>query len=1004
MRDPSMSQPIPDRQSHEQDNLIKDTSVSGDLTFAPVQIGTKIETLIVESSIEAVRQRELNKKSPYHGLIRFNFKDRDRFFGRDKLIARLLEAVNRSSMSLVLGASGSGKSSVVRAGLIPELYKSLESQTFYDFIFEPGRDPFKSLLYKGLLNSEKDYNFSESEAEIVLEAKTDTLTKMISTLKKEDERWLIFVDQFEELFTICDDPEKRQNFISALVQVVKSGNSSVKVVLAMRSDFLEQFSFYPDLCEIANQNNIHLVTEMYPDELRQAIKQPAARHGVVFEKGLVEQIIEEVEGQKGYLPLLQYTLDLLWESECKTLDVDGRPEIEKRILSKKSYVALEGVRGALQQHVSNIYGKLNQDEQVATKKIFLDLVKIDETDSGTRVVSQPAYRHEFSELLEEILNKFIKEKLLVSSSEYSSLDKLPVGDSNRLKKSATVEIAHEILLSSWGELKRWLEEEKAAIILKSWLSGETRRWQKIRLQDESKANDELLKGSRLAQAVEFRNKDAFKNLMGFSAEENEFIDASVEWRDRLDREEKERVQRELKQERKARRTAQITTLAVIAGSFIVIVQGIQAEQRKNVAINALISEPQRLLETNNQLEALMASVEALKQLKDIGGKNPSALSQLKSVIDNVQERNRLEKHQAPVVGISFSPDGQNIVSGGADGKIIIWKTSGELLREIQLPGKDVDTNQVWGVVFSRDGNKIASATNDGIVRIWSSEKQPSKTQEPLELPGHIGRVFAVASSQNCEIIASSGDDGTIRLWNITKKQQYQIRQGEKDINTIYGIDFSPNCQYIASTGYDGGIIKIWDLNSKQEFIHPNPIQELKFSESSIVSSVSFSPDGTMLAAANYNGFISIWDVREWKKIKEFHALNDQIYSVTFSPDSKVIASASRERERRLVLWTLTGEQKAILKGHTQTVNQIKFQPLNKNGHYFIASSSDDGTLRLWSFNPDKGNTSGEDKLDKLLGDSCLSLREYLLTNKNIIPPERSHICDNFKTRYKPNTN
>jgi energy-coupling factor transporter ATP-binding protein EcfA2 len=298
-----MSQSIPDRQSQEQDNLIKDTSVSGDLIFAPVQIGTKIETQIVQISVSKVTQQPLIKSSPYQGLKRFNLKDRDRFFGRDKLIARLFEAVNRSNLSLVLGASGSGKSSVVRAGLIPELKKSLESQTFYDFIFTPNQDPFDS-LYRCLLSEEKDYNFNKAEAEIALEAKADTLPKVISRLRKEEERWLIFVDQFEELFTICDDQKKQENFVAGLVQIAKSKNSSVKVVLAMRSDFLEQFSSYPDLGAIANQNNIHLVTEMYPDELRQAIEQPAAKHGVVFQEGLVEQIIKEVEGQKGYLPLL----------------------------------------------------------------------------------------------------------------------------------------------------------------------------------------------------------------------------------------------------------------------------------------------------------------------------------------------------------------------------------------------------------------------------------------------------------------------------------------------------------------------------------------------------------------------------------------------------------------------------------------------------------------------------------------------------------------------------
>ena len=227
---------------------------------------------------------------------------------------------------MILGASGSGKSSVVRAGLIPELKKSLESQKFYDFIFTPNIDPFES-LYRCLLNEEKDYRFSKLKAEIALQAEAGTLSQVISTLKMPEEKWLIFVDQFEEIFTICSDTDRQRNFIEGLVQVANSNDSSIRIVLAMRADFLEKFGSYPALGAIANQNNIHLVTGMYPDELRQAIEQPAAKHGVVFEEGLVEQIIKEVEGQSGCLPLLQYTLNLLWESECKTVGADGHLNI-----------------------------------------------------------------------------------------------------------------------------------------------------------------------------------------------------------------------------------------------------------------------------------------------------------------------------------------------------------------------------------------------------------------------------------------------------------------------------------------------------------------------------------------------------------------------------------------------------------------------------------------------------------------------------------------------------
>jgi len=528
-----------DKPSQQQDNVIKDTHVRGDLVFAPVQIGTKIETQIIQISTSKITQQELIRSSPYQGLKRFNFKDRANFFGRDSLIVRLLEAVNRSSLSLVLGASGSGKSSVVRAGLIPELKNTLDTKTFYDFIFTPGHCPYDS-FYRCLRSEEKDYSFSENEAKMALSGDVDMFEKVLNTLQKEGERWLIFIDQFEELFTSCSDINKRDNFIEGLVRIANSNNNSVKIVLAMRADFLEQLSSYPDLGKIINEGNLHLVTDMHKDELQQAIEQPAAKHGVVFEDGLVKQIIQELEGQKGYLPLLQYTLNLLWQAELKVGN-DGKAGIDDRTLNKSTYAVLEGVRGALQKQINNIYEALNQDEKVATKQIFIKLVNIIDTESGSKTVSRRANLAEFSDKsLNHTLQTFINENLLVSSSETIEREKSENAGEKSLHQVATVEISHEILLSSWGMLKEWIEDEKEAIVLKNWLTGETNRWQAITSVTPSKGTDELLQGARLEQISELRAIDAFKNVGGLRDDENTYIDASIRWQQKQEQQKKTR--------------------------------------------------------------------------------------------------------------------------------------------------------------------------------------------------------------------------------------------------------------------------------------------------------------------------------------------------------------------------------------------------------------------------------------------------------------------------------
>lgn len=995
-----MSQPIPDRQSQEQDNLIKDTNISGDLIFAPVQIGTKIETQIVQISAEKVTQQPLIKTSPYQGLKRFNFKDREYFFGRDKLIARLFEAVNRSSLSLVLGASGSGKSSVVRAGLIPELKKSLETNKFYDFIFTPNEDPFES-LYRCLLNEEKGYSFSESEAKIALKAEVDTLPEVIRRLKRPEEKWLIFVDQFEQLFiSHVLDLEKRNNFIESLVRVANSGDNSVKIILAMRADFLEQLSSYPSLGAIANDNNIHLVTDMHPDELRQAIEQPAAKHGVVFEEGLVEQIIEEVEGQKGYLPLLQYTLDLLWQTECITKASDGRLNIEDRTLNKTSYSALEGVRGALQKRVNEIYSHLNQDEQSATKQIFVKLVDIVDTESGSKTVSRRANRSEFvGETVNNTLQTFIDEKLLVSSAEDLNREKLQISDSKTAKQSATVEIAHEILLSSWDKLKGWLEQEKEAIILKNWLAGETRRWQKIRSEDESKAREELLKGSRLGQAVEFKEEGRFKNIGGLRAEENEFIDASVAETKRLKDEETERDRRDLEAKvaletaeeknqiladanQKAKQKIKIGSAILLTSLIFAAVVSFLAirafknlqEAQQGTKIERLGASALRQFESGEEITALLLAIQSGQELKAIVKDNrpfhkypaTTPLFFLRTILDNIYEQNEFSGGEGTVNSLRFSPDGQYLAAGRGDGTVQIWFLSGK-----QKTSLKEHEGHVRSVDFIQKEQLLVTGGDDGTIRLWNL----SSGNQVTKFNSQQGVVRSVSFEPNSQRIATAGDDGTVRLWDIQGKplnklhdSQYRVfrvifspngkylaadgdnstvriwkssgeifNQFETNQREVLNISFSPDSEKIATAGRDG-TVKLWDLSGKElPYTRINGFQES-------VWSVDFSPDGNYLAAAGEEGIVKLWELRSSKQLAQMKA-DCRIFSVTFNRDGKHLATGG---DCGVNLWNIADKQPIQFNSkHSQRGTSIVYASFSPDGEY-LATTGKDSTIRLWT--------------------------------------------------------
>ena len=266
---------------------------------------------IIQISVDEIKTREFIKDSPYKGLKKFESADKDLFFGREQLLAELVGELERHSLILLLGASGSGKSSVVRAGIVPWFARKYGAKSI--LAFTPGQNPFKS-LYACLLTNE--YSIDEDEEdEIVKYSKINTLLEVVKKLETKDVHWLIFIDQFEQIFTRTPE-EKRKLFLESLVRLIKEQDKSIKLILTMRAEFLDRFTPYPKFGKLT-EKRIRLMTDMDEHELRLAIEQPAAQHGVVFEKGLVEEIIKDVQGQPGYLPLLQYTLDLLWETERK---------------------------------------------------------------------------------------------------------------------------------------------------------------------------------------------------------------------------------------------------------------------------------------------------------------------------------------------------------------------------------------------------------------------------------------------------------------------------------------------------------------------------------------------------------------------------------------------------------------------------------------------------------------------------------------------------------------
>ncbi|MBO3461192.1 nSTAND1 domain-containing NTPase [Aetokthonos hydrillicola] len=499
-------------------------SISGG-TFAQYFISTS-------EAEESIHHRPLIQVSPYLGLSKFETADKDKFFGREGWITKLSDRLpKKDNVLLLLGASGSGKSSLINAGLIPHLKDNWGS--FLNLTFRPDKNPFESLYY--CLAS----HYTQSQAEIARTIAENTLIKVFQSLK-QDARWLIFVDQFEEVFTTTPKLEC-DKFVASLVQLINQQDSSVKIVLTMRADFLDKFSSYSELGHIHDCYSC-ILTNMSEKELQLAIAEPAARNGVTFEKGLVDQIIKDFDQQSGCLPLLEYTLNLLWEEEKR------KDNLKERVLKTKTYEQLGGVSGALNQQANKIYNKeLNAQEREAAKEIFLELVGIVEKQPVSRRTDKSQFLETRDK--ESVLNKLIENRLLVSTGE---------------KQIATVEVAHEQLLRSWQVLKDLIKDKEDIIVFKSRLTTDANQWNEIRKQDEQKANDELWSGLKLEQVLKYRKDPKFHQILFAKPEslENQFIEASVARRDFLRQQEDERKQRELEtakkvaQEAEARRKAE----------------------------------------------------------------------------------------------------------------------------------------------------------------------------------------------------------------------------------------------------------------------------------------------------------------------------------------------------------------------------------------------------------------------------------------------------------------
>jgi hypothetical protein len=519
-------------------------------------------------------------ESPYRDLEVFDEAHATFFFGREAMTQHLVETLRTTRFLAVLGPSGSGKSSLVRAGLLPELRAGalLLSQHWRFILFKPGAHPLQELAFH-LAGGEPDGDVLASARRSLDHLRADEralhLQVRLSLAGQSSEAcFCILVDQFEELFTLCHDQVERVRFIDNLRYVATIAEGRTVIIVTMRLDFMPSAAEYTDLAEILSGHQF-LVSPMDDRDLRRAIEEPARLVGARFEEGLIDTIVEDVGHEPGMLPLLQRALLQLWERQS-----------DNQVMTLQAYRQSGGVQGALAQRADAIFAGFTPERRAMTRRLMLRLTQPGEGTEDTRrraTLNELITCPDESEAVESVVRTLADARLLTTGE----------GEAGE----RVVDVAHEALIRGWPTLPQWIDEDRAGLRVQRRLTEAAQEWQRLHRDDGM-----LYRGARLAEAREWREKhEGHLNAM-----EREFLDASVALQMREEDAEKERQRRELAQAqalvreqsqraddqaKAARRLRRRAILLAFIALLAVVAAGLALKARLAAQANEELAEP-----------------------------------------------------------------------------------------------------------------------------------------------------------------------------------------------------------------------------------------------------------------------------------------------------------------------------------------------------------------------------------------------------------------------------
>jgi WD40 repeat protein len=848
--------------------------------------------------------------TPYRGLSAFQIDDAPLFFGREVLTEKLwlrfkalYSAPDATRLLAVLGPSGSGKSSVARAGLLAALASRPVPgpQAVRRIALKPGEHPLRALALALKQPSVVPSAAPDLAAQRKLmddlgqpnkRGEFDGLTLWAANLPDATTSPLVLlVDQFEEVYTACREPSQRDAFVSLLLHAAGDRARHVAVVMTLRSDFLgETHRQHPELNRLIAEQAV-LVPAMSQDELRRAIAEPALRAGMPIDEARVELLLTEARGSEGALPLLEFALTRIWEGLLA-----GKP-------AGATLRDIGGIGGALASTAKGIYSALSESEQVIARRALVRLVQLGE---GTRDTRRRAS-------LGQLCGRGDREADVLAVLRQFAADNARMVTLSGRSGETVAEVTHEALFDHWTELRAWIDEGRADRRFHDRVAESARLW-----------NEDRSRSGRLWRPPDLDLLRAFRarRVEDLSPLDEAFFIAAEQAQE-ADLAEKRQRARFLRLG-----LALVSTLLVITigiAGYAVKQQRTAAHERDHAEqreLDMVIEQGRQLLlgKEARPLEALVR----LQYARARGSRAPMLshlLAEAARPFDGL--RLSLREHSSEVTMASYSPDGRRIATSNLN-QLRIWDAEN---GRLMLTPICLMTN-FTSVAYSPNGRRIVTGGKDGTAQVWDAQSGELLST----LHGHFSPVTSASYSPDGRCIVTSSEDQTARVWDAQERRVLTTLQGHSSF--VSSASYSPDGRCIVTSSGDK-TARIWDAQSGRLLLSMQ-------GHSAPVTSASYSPDGRYVVTGSRDQTARVWDVQSGQLLHTLQGHSSSIHSVSYSPDGHRIVTSSGDHTARV--WDAkSGQLLDTLQGHSSSVHSASYSP---DGRWIVTSGTNH-TVQVW---------------------------------------------------------